>query len=79
MFQSVNYFIIGFQDHFYCDDDNDCYITAEEVREFKNNNRQVFEKRQQLRETLLKRFAQFCVNGPSQTPRIQVQSRLSPK
>lgn len=57
-----------FQDHFYCDDDSNCYITAEEVREFKSKNGQVVEKRQQLRETLLKRFALFCVNGSMPCP-----------
>ncbi|KAJ8967503.1 hypothetical protein NQ314_002818 [Rhamnusium bicolor] len=57
------------------DDDDECYITPEEVREFKSNNRQVFEKRQELRETLQKRFAQFCVNGP--VPRLLVQTKYA--
>ncbi|XP_049823669.1 gametogenetin-binding protein 2-like isoform X2 [Aethina tumida] len=59
------------------DDDNDCYITAEEVREFKNNSRQVYEQRRELRETLQKRFAQFCVNGPLQVPRLLVQTKYA--
>ncbi|KAF5273798.1 hypothetical protein FQA39_LY00913 [Lamprigera yunnana] len=63
------------EDRFYCDNDSDCYITAEEVREFQNNNRQVYEKRQELRETLQKRFAQLCVNGPLQVPRPLVQTK----
>ncbi|XP_050310131.1 gametogenetin-binding protein 2-like isoform X2 [Anthonomus grandis grandis] len=47
------------------EEDEECYITAEEVREFKSRSRQVYEKRLELRETLQKRFAQFCHNGPS--------------
>lgn len=66
-----------FQDHFYCDDSSDYYITPEEVNEFKTNNRELFETRQQLRETLQKRFAQLCVNGPLQVPRLLVQSRYA--
>ncbi|KAL1490924.1 hypothetical protein ABEB36_011596 [Hypothenemus hampei] len=46
------------------EDDEECYITAEEVREFKSRSRQVYEKRRELRDTLQKRFAQFCHNGP---------------
>lgn len=65
------------EDRFYCDNDSDCYITAEEVKEFQTNNRQVYEKRQQLRETLQKRFAQLCVNGPLQVPRMLVQSKYA--
>ncbi|XP_074031252.1 gametogenetin-binding protein 2-like isoform X2 [Leptinotarsa decemlineata] len=57
------------------DDDEECYITPEEVREFKNNSRQVYEKRQELRETLQKRFAQFCVDGP--VPRILLQTNYA--
>ncbi|CAH1154074.1 unnamed protein product [Phaedon cochleariae] len=57
------------------DDDEECYITPEEVREFESNNRQVFEKRQELRETLQKRFAQFCVEGP--VPRILLQTKYA--
>ncbi|KAG5884357.1 hypothetical protein JTB14_030796 [Gonioctena quinquepunctata] len=57
------------------DDDEECYITAEEVREFKSNSRQVLEKRQELRETLQKRFAQFCVDGP--VPRILLQTNYA--
>lgn len=49
------------EDH--SEDDEECYITAEEVREFKSKSRQVYEKRRELRETLQKRFAQFCHNG----------------
>jgi len=65
------------EDQFYCDNDSDCYITAEEVQEFQSNNRQVYEKRQQLRETLQKRFAQLCVNGPLQVPRMLVQTKYA--
>lgn len=57
------------------DDDDNCFITPEEVTEFKNNNRQVLEKRKELRETLRNRFAQFCVNGPLQVPRLTLQSK----
>lgn len=63
-------------DHFYSDDDSDCYITPEEVQEFKVNNSQVYEMRQQLRETLQKRFAQLCVNGPLQVPRLLVPTKF---
>ncbi|XP_030749471.1 gametogenetin-binding protein 2-like [Sitophilus oryzae] len=59
------------------DDNEECYITAEEVREFKSRNRQVYEKRQELRETLQKRFAQFCVNGPLTVPRLLVQTKYA--
>ncbi|KAJ8967311.1 hypothetical protein NQ317_013780 [Molorchus minor] len=57
------------------DDDDECYITAEEVREFKSKSRQVFEKRQELREILQNRFAQFCVNGP--VPRLLIQTKYA--
>ncbi|KAJ8912903.1 hypothetical protein NQ315_017233 [Exocentrus adspersus] len=57
------------------DDDEDCYITPEEVREFKSNSRQVYEKRLELRETLQKRFAQFCADGP--VPRLLIQSKYA--
>ncbi|XP_018568036.1 gametogenetin-binding protein 2-like isoform X3 [Anoplophora glabripennis] len=57
------------------DDDEDCFITAEEVREFKSNNRQVYEQRLELRETLQKRFAQFCADGP--VPRLLVQTKYA--
>lgn len=61
-----------------CDeDDSDCYITAEEVREFKSNNREVYEKRQELREILKSRFAQFCMNGPLQVPRLLIQTKYA--
>ncbi|XP_018327336.1 gametogenetin-binding protein 2-like isoform X2 [Agrilus planipennis] len=63
------------EDHFYSDDDSDCYITAEEVLEFKTNNRQVCEKRRELRETLQKRFAHLCVYGPTEVPRVLTQSK----
>ncbi|CAG9763905.1 unnamed protein product [Ceutorhynchus assimilis] len=46
------------------EEDVECFITAEEVREFKSRSRQVYEKRRELRETLQKRFAQFCHQGP---------------
>ncbi|CAG9860789.1 unnamed protein product [Phyllotreta striolata] len=59
----------------YSEDDDECYITAEEVREFKSNNRQVYEKRKELRETLQKRFAQFCINGP--VPHIFLQTKYA--
>ncbi|CAH0554591.1 unnamed protein product [Brassicogethes aeneus] len=59
------------------EDDSDCYITPEEVREFKSNSRQVYEQRQELRETLQKRFAQFCVNGPLQVPRLPIQAKFA--
>lgn len=59
------------------EDDEECYITAEEVREFKSKSRQVFEKRQELRETLQKRFAQFCHNGPLTVPRLLVQTKYA--
>ncbi|KAI4460999.1 gametogenetin-binding protein 2 [Holotrichia oblita] len=64
-------------DHFYSDDDSECYITPEEVQEFKTNNRKVCEMRQQLRETLQKKFAQLCVNGPLQVPRILVPTKFA--
>uniref|UniRef100_A0A6P7GCG2 Gametogenetin-binding protein 2-like n=1 Tax=Diabrotica virgifera virgifera TaxID=50390 RepID=A0A6P7GCG2_DIAVI len=57
------------------DDDDECYITPEEVREFKNNNSRVYEKRLELRETLQKRFAQFCASGP--VPRILLQTKYA--
>ncbi|XP_022901319.1 gametogenetin-binding protein 2-like [Onthophagus taurus] len=63
-------------DHFYSDDDSDCYITPEEVQEFKVNNSRVYEMRQQLRETLQKRFAQLCVNGPLQVPRLLTPTKF---
>ncbi|KAL3268221.1 hypothetical protein HHI36_007345 [Cryptolaemus montrouzieri] len=59
------------------DDDDSCFITPEEVIEFKNNNRQVYEKRKELRETLQSRFAQFCVNGPLTVPRLLVQTKYA--
>ncbi|CAH1104268.1 unnamed protein product [Psylliodes chrysocephalus] len=59
----------------YSEDDDECYITPEEVREFKSNNRQVYEKRQELRETLQKRFAQFCMDGP--VPHILLQTKYA--
>lgn len=65
------------QDHFYCDDDSDCYITAEEVQEFQSNNTHVYEERQQLRETLQIRFAQLCVDGPLQVPQMLAPSRFA--
>ncbi|XP_072382991.1 gametogenetin-binding protein 2-like [Diabrotica undecimpunctata] len=57
------------------DDDEECYITPEEVREFNNNNSRVYEKRLELRETLQKRFAQFCASGP--VPRILLQTKYA--
>ncbi|KAK4875598.1 hypothetical protein RN001_012020 [Aquatica leii] len=65
------------EDGFYCDNEGDCYITAEEVQEFQSNNRHVYEQRQELRETLQKRFAQLCVNGPLQVPRMLVQTKYA--
>ncbi|XP_060528103.1 gametogenetin-binding protein 2-like isoform X2 [Cylas formicarius] len=59
------------------EDDEEYFITAEEVREFKSRSRQVYEKRQELRDTLQKRFAQFCVNGPLQVPDIFVQTKYA--
>ncbi|KAH1003209.1 gametogenetin-binding protein 2-like isoform X2 [Dendroctonus ponderosae] len=59
------------------EDDEDCYITAEEVREFKSKSRQIYEKRRELRETLQKRFAQFCHNGPLIVPRLLVQTKYA--
>ncbi|XP_076251366.1 gametogenetin-binding protein 2-like [Rhynchophorus ferrugineus] len=59
------------------EDDEECYITAEEVREFKSRSRQVYEKRQELREILQKRFAQFCVTGPLTVPRLLVQTKYA--
>lgn len=63
---------ISFQIHSDDDCDDECYITPEEVREFKSKSRLVYEKRMELREILQKRFAQFCVNGPA--PRLLFQS-----
>ncbi|KAK9876922.1 hypothetical protein WA026_015957 [Henosepilachna vigintioctopunctata] len=59
------------------DEDDSCFITQEEVNEFKNNNRQVYEKRLELRETLQSRFAQFCVNGPLTVPRLLIQTKYA--
>lgn len=64
------------EDHFYCDD-ADCFITPEEVDEFKSNNRKVSEEREQLRETLRKRFAQLCANGLLHVPGFLVQSKIT--
>lgn len=44
------------------EDDEESYIPAEEVQEFRAQMRNVMEKRQELRETLKNRFAQLCVN-----------------
>lgn len=44
------------------EDDEDSYIPAAEVQEFRAQMRNVMEKRQELRETLKSRFAQLCVN-----------------
>ncbi|VEN36955.1 unnamed protein product [Callosobruchus maculatus] len=57
------------------EDDDTCFITPEEVREFESNSRQVNEKRLELREMLQKRFAQFCVNGP--VPRFLFQTKYA--
>nr|CAI5828469.1 unnamed protein product [Callosobruchus analis] len=57
------------------EDDETCFITPEEVREFESNSRQVNEKRLELREMLQKRFAQFCVNGP--VPRFLFQTKYA--
>ncbi|XP_066157364.1 gametogenetin-binding protein 2-like isoform X1 [Euwallacea fornicatus] len=59
------------------EDDEQCYITPEEVREFKSKSRQVYEKRRELRETLQKRFAQFCHNGSFTVPRLLVQTKYA--
>lgn len=44
------------------EDDEESYIPAAEVQEFRAQMRSVMEKRQELRETLKSRFAQLCVN-----------------
>ncbi|GLV41944.1 uncharacterized protein CBL_00406 [Carabus blaptoides fortunei] len=57
-----------------CSSDEDgegSYISAEEVREFQSKVRHLTEVRQELRQTLRKRFAQLCVNG------AQMQSHVS--
>ncbi|XP_069703871.1 gametogenetin-binding protein 2-like isoform X1 [Periplaneta americana] len=48
--------------------DEECCIPAEEVQEFKARMRHVMEKRQELRQTLRKRFDELCVNPPQ--PRV---------
>ncbi|KAK1133649.1 hypothetical protein K0M31_011442 [Melipona bicolor] len=42
------------------DEEKECYIPAEEVLEFKSRMCQVLEKRQELRQTLRRRFAILC-------------------
>lgn len=51
-----------------CSSDEECYIPAEEVQEFKAKQRNVTEQRQQLRQKLQKRFAQMCINRPHIRP-----------
>ncbi|PSN40613.1 hypothetical protein C0J52_09229 [Blattella germanica] len=51
-----------------CSSDEECYIPVEEVQEFKLKMRSVMEKRQELRQTLRKRFDELCINPPQ--PRI---------
>ncbi|XP_044734525.1 gametogenetin-binding protein 2-like [Chrysoperla carnea] len=46
------------------------YIPAEEVLEFKSKVRHLTEKRQELRQTLKTRFAQLCFNVPKSQPRM---------
>ncbi|XP_023720325.1 gametogenetin-binding protein 2-like [Cryptotermes secundus] len=47
-----------------CSSDEECYIPIEEVQEFKARMLHVMEKRQELRQTLRKRFDELCVNPP---------------
>lgn len=64
-----------FQIHSEDDYDDECFITPEEVKEFKSKSIMVNEKRMKLRETLQKRFAQFCVNGPA--PQLIFQTKYA--
>ncbi|KDR09742.1 Gametogenetin-binding protein 2 [Zootermopsis nevadensis] len=51
-----------------CSSDEECYIPVEEVQEFKARMLHVMEKRQELRQTLRKRFDELCINPPQ--PRV---------
>lgn len=51
-----------------CSSDEECYIPIEEVQEFKARMLHVMEKRQELRQTLRKRFDELCINPPQ--PRV---------
>ncbi|GAB1866733.1 Gametogenetin-binding protein 2-like [Camponotus japonicus] len=46
--------------YFSDDDEQESYIPAEEVLEFKSQKRQLMEKREELRQTLRERFAMLC-------------------
>lgn len=54
--------ILTMQESCSSEDDEESYIPAAEVQEFRAQMRSVMEKRQELRETLKSRFAQLCVN-----------------
>lgn len=51
-----------------CSSDEESYIPVEEIQEFKARMVHVTEKRQELRQTLRRRFDELCVNPPQ--PRI---------
>ena len=51
---------LPFQDSCISEDEDCSYIPVEEVLEFKSRMCQVAEKRQELRQTLKKRFAMLC-------------------